>query len=61
MLLIHALGDTPSPKIIGMISDRSNLATGLAVTLVPMLIAAVLLFIGARYEHPQPDPEPATV
>ncbi|SNS85908.1 Sugar phosphate permease [Granulicella rosea] len=48
LLLIHLLGDTPSPKIIGMVSDHSNLATGLGVTLITMLIAAVLLFIGAR-------------
>jgi len=52
MLLIHLFGDTPSPKIIGIISDHSNLAFGLGVTLVTMLIAAVLLFIGARYESP---------
>ncbi len=54
MLLIHLFGDTPSPKIIGMISDRTNLAFGLGVTLVTMLIAAVLLFIGARYETRTP-------
>jgi MFS family permease len=52
LLLIHALGDTPSPKLIGMISDHSTLATGLGLTLVTMLVAAVLLFIGARYEQP---------
>jgi hypothetical protein len=54
LLLIHALGDTPSPKLIGMVSDRSTLSIGLALTLVTMLIAAVLLFIGARYEQPLP-------
>ena len=32
LLIIHAIGDTPSPKIIGMVSDHSNLATGLGVT-----------------------------
>jgi MFS transporter, Spinster family, sphingosine-1-phosphate transporter len=52
LLLIHALGDTPSPKIIGIISDHSNLNFGLGVTLVTMLVAAVLLFVGARYERP---------
>jgi sugar phosphate permease len=52
MLLIHLFGDTPSPKIIGIISDHSTLAFGLGVTLITMLIAAVLLFIGARYENP---------
>jgi hypothetical protein len=37
-----------------MVSDRSTLSIGLALTLVTMLIAAVLLFIGARYEQPLP-------
>jgi hypothetical protein len=54
LLLIHALGDTPSPKLIGIVSDHSSLAIGLGLTLVTMLIAAVLLFIGARYEQPLP-------
>jgi predicted MFS family arabinose efflux permease len=55
ILLIHALGDTPSPKLIGIVSDRSTLSMGLGLTLVTMLIAAVLLFIGGRYEHPFPS------
>ncbi len=55
ILLIHALGDTPSPKLIGIVSDRSTLSMGLGLTLVTMLIAAVLLFIGGRYEHPLPS------
>jgi len=54
LLLIHALGDTPSPKLIGIVSDHSTLATGLGLTLVTMLIAAALLFVGARYERPLP-------
>jgi hypothetical protein len=48
LFLIHALGDTPSPRLIGVVSDRTTLATGLGLTLVTMLIAAVLLFLGAR-------------
>jgi len=51
LFLIHALGDLPSPVIIGAISDRSTLALGLGVTLVTMVIAAVLLFAGARTVH----------
>jgi MFS family permease len=47
LFLIHALGDTPSPRLIGMVSDHSTLATGLGLTLVTMLIATVLLFLGA--------------
>ena len=48
LFLIHALGDTPSPRLIGMVSDHSTLATGLGLTLVTMLIATGLLFLGAR-------------
>ena len=55
ILMIHALGDTPSPKLIGIVSDRSTLSTGLGLTLLTMLIAAVLLFIGGRYEHSLPS------
>ena len=48
LFLIHALGDTPSPKLIGMVSDRTNLGTGLGLTLVTMVVASGLLFVGAR-------------
>jgi hypothetical protein len=47
LFLIHALGDTPSPKLIGMVSDRSTLGTGLGLTLITLVIAGVLLFMGA--------------
>lgn len=49
LFLIHALGDAPSPKLIGALSDASNLRLGLGLTLVTMLIGAALLFVGARY------------
>jgi hypothetical protein len=42
------LGDTPSPKLIGMVSDRSTLGTGLGLTLITLVIASILLFLGAR-------------
>ena len=48
LFLIHALGDTPSPWLIGVVSDRSNLAMGLGCTLVTMVLAAILLFRGGR-------------
>ena len=61
LLLIHALGDTPSPKIIGIVSDHSNLATGLGITLITMLVAAILLFLGSRTieRHVLPEGRPA--
>ena len=53
---IHALGDAPSPRIIGLVSDHSSLGTGLGVTLVSLLLATLLLFLGARnLEAPSSD------
>lgn len=49
LFLIHVLGDAPSPRIIGLVSDHSNLNMGLGVTLITFVIAAVLLFLGARF------------
>ena len=49
LFAIHVVGDMPSSKIIGIISDRSNLRIGLAATLVSMLVAAVIFYFGARY------------
>jgi predicted MFS family arabinose efflux permease len=55
LLVIHLLGDAISPTIIGTVSDRSNLAVGLGSTLITMLLAAVIFFIGARYAPPLTD------
>jgi MFS family permease len=49
LFLIHALGDAVSPRIIGVISDHSNLNLGLGSTLIAMLVAAVIFSAGARY------------
>jgi MFS transporter, Spinster family, sphingosine-1-phosphate transporter len=59
LFLIHALGDAPSPRIIGHISDHSSLRTGLGVTLVTFAIAAILLFAGARYAPRLNDADPS--
>jgi len=53
LFLIHALGDTFSPQIIGAISDATaksgGLRLGLGVTLVTLILSGVLLFAGARF------------
>ncbi|HUZ97535.1 MAG TPA: hypothetical protein VMU57_21735, partial [Edaphobacter sp.] len=49
LFIIHALGDAISPRIIGSISDRSNLNTGLGATLVTLVLAAIIFFVGSRY------------
>ena len=55
LFFIHALGDAISPRIIGAVSDRSNLAYGLGSTLITMIIAAIIFFIGSRYAPPLTD------
>ena len=49
LFTIHALGDAPSPRIIGWVSDHSSLREGLAVTLITLLLSAILIFGGAKY------------
>ena len=49
LFVIHALGDAPSPRIIGWVSDRSSLREGLAVTLITLVLSAILIFAGAKY------------
>jgi Na+/melibiose symporter-like transporter len=49
LLIIHLFGDTTSPTIIGMISDRSNLRYGLSATLITMVIGSAIFFVGARF------------
>jgi MFS family permease len=62
LFLIHALGDAISPRIIGTVSDHSNLSIGLGSTLITMLLASVIFFVGARYAPPlhSSEPQPST-
>jgi MFS transporter, Spinster family, sphingosine-1-phosphate transporter len=58
LFLIHMLGDTFSPQIIGHISGLSSLRIGLGLTLVTLILSGVLLFAGARFaprleDHPE--------
>ena len=58
LLVIHALGDAISPRIIGAVSDRSTLNLGLGSTLITLLLASVIFFIGSRYAPPLTDEQP---
>ena len=46
LLVIHLLGDTTSPKIIGILSDHYNLRVGLGATLITLAVGAVIFFVG---------------
>ncbi|MDE1152047.1 MAG: MFS transporter [Micavibrio sp.] len=49
LFALHVLGDMFSPKLIGMISDRSDLRHGLSATLVTMLVAAAIFGFGSQF------------
>ncbi len=46
---IHLLGDAFSPTLIGYISDRSNLETGLMTMVVAVALSAIVLLYGMRF------------
>lgn len=58
LLVIHALGDAISPRIIGAVSDRSTLNMGLGSTLITLVLAAVIFTVGSRYAPPLRANEP---
>lgn len=49
LLFIHLLGDAPSPRIIGAVSDASGLRLGLGSTVLALIAAAAVLFLGGRF------------
>ena len=49
LFALHVFGDAFSPKIIGIVSDYTNLRMGLGVTLIAFAVAAMIFFNGARY------------
>jgi hypothetical protein len=49
LLVIHLLGDMSSPKLIGIVSDHSNLRYGLGLTLITFVLGSAIFFVGSRY------------
>jgi predicted MFS family arabinose efflux permease len=52
LFVIHALGDAFSPRLIGMVSDATNLRIGLSITLVTLALSGIILVAGARFAPP---------
>ena len=61
LLLIHLFGDVPSPRIIGFVSDRSNLRWGLGVTVIALVASSLFQWFGARYAPQESDPNAVAV
>lgn len=55
LFLIHLFGDVPSPRIIGFVSDRSNLRVGLGVTVIALVVSSGLQWFGARFAPKDSD------
>ncbi|HVT99361.1 MAG TPA: MFS transporter, partial [Acidobacteriaceae bacterium] len=49
LFVIHALGDSFSPGLIGHISDATNLRIGLGATLIALVLSGAILFGGSRF------------
>jgi MFS family permease len=46
IVVIHLVGDVPSPLLIGWASDLWGLQTGVSLTLAALVVAAALIFAG---------------
>jgi predicted MFS family arabinose efflux permease len=55
LFMLHAIGDAPSPTIIGAISDHSDLSVGLGATLITLLLGAAIFWYGGRFAKPLSD------
>jgi len=49
IVIIHILGDAPSPFLIGWVSDHSGLQRGILLAVAAMMISGILLLIGSRH------------
>ncbi len=49
IVIIHILGDAPSPLLIGWVSDRSSLQGGILLAVVAMAVCGILLLVGSRH------------
>jgi len=49
IVIIHILGDAPSPFLIGAVSDATSLQGGILLAVIAMVISGVLLLWGARW------------
>jgi MFS family permease len=59
MLLMHLFGDASSPKLIGRISDHSNLGVAIMLNAVPVAAGGVVLLLGLRHwRKPKLDVQP---
>ena len=49
IFIIHALGDVPSPTLMGYIADKRSLQTAFIGPVIAMVLSSALLFYGMRF------------
>lgn len=59
VLLIHLLGDAPSPLLIGWVAERTNLASAIQLNALPVLVGGIVL-LGAAWAFSRRNPNATT-
>ena len=49
IVVIHLVGDVPSPFLIGWIADLWELKWGVSLTLLALLVGAILIFMAMPF------------
>lgn len=49
ILIIHVLGDVPSPTMMGWVADKHSLQTAFILPVIAMVLSAAILFYGMRF------------
>ena len=49
ILIIHILGDVPSPTMMGWVADRRSLQTSFILPVIAMVISSAILFYGMKF------------
>jgi MFS family permease len=52
ILIIHILGDVPSPTMMGWVADRHSLQTSFVLPIIAMGISSAILFYGMKFAPP---------
>ena len=62
ILILHALGDVPSPTMMGAVADYRSLQAAFILPVIAMAISSAILFYGMRFAPVQAsEPEPSGV
>ena len=52
ILIIHILGDIPSPTMMGWVADVRSLQTAFILPVIAMGVSSAILFYGMRFAPP---------